>query len=237
MMTVAVCDDSVFAQLIVNEIKELASESEIEVTVELFRSFAHLTAAQKTKSYDLLLLETSLRGVSGIDFARNLRLSRCEADIIFISSTDEHALAAYGAFPIGYVLKPCRRNRLRAPFRRAAEKFAKKPTIILKDLNGVKITVQIDELLYIEVIGNELELHTRTGMVKCIGSLAETHLSLPQKQFYRSHRSFIVNMNYVVRAAKYYFLMDNGDKVTIAKNRYAEAKEILIRFAGAEDDE
>jgi hypothetical protein len=36
----------------------------------------------------------------------------------------------------------------------------------------------------------------------------------------------------VVRAAKYYFVMDNGDKVTIAKNRYAEAKGILTDFIG-----
>ena len=233
MMTVAVCDDSMYAPLIVNEIKELSSELEVETTVELYKSYDYLKTAMKTKSYDLLVLETSLRGVSGIDFARNLRLSRCEADIIFVSTTDEYALSAYGAFPIGYILKPFQRKRLRAPFRRAAEKYIKKPTIILRDLNGVKVTVAVDELLYIEVIGNELDIHTRTVQTKCVGSLAETYLALPQKQFYRSHRSFIVNMNYVVRAAKYYFVMDNGDKVTIAKNRYAEAKEMLAKFVGA----
>ena len=185
-----------------------------------------------TKNYDLLVLETSLRGSNGIEFARNLRLSRCESDIIFVSMSDEQALAAYSAFPIGYIIKPFQRKRLRAPFRRAATKYIKKPTIILRDLNGVKLNVGVDEILYIEVIGNELDIHTRTGQVKCIGSLAETYLALPQKQFYRSHRSFIVNMNYIVRAAKYYFVMDNGDKVTIAKNRYAEAKEILTSFVG-----
>jgi len=231
MMTVAVCDDSMYAQLLVNEIKELAAESEVEASVELFRSFAFLTAAMKTKKYDLLVLETSLRGVNGIDYARNLRLLRVDSDIIFVSPSEKDALPAYSAFPIGYILKPFRRKHFRPAFRRAAEKFAKKRTIILRDLNGVKLTFPVDELLYIEVIGNELGIHTRTGQAKCIGSLAETYLALPEKQFYRSHRSFIVNMNYVTKCAKYYFVMENGDKVTIAKNRYSEAKGTLMKFA------
>ncbi len=233
MMTVAVCDDSRYAPLIVGELRELADESDIEITVELFKSYQQLFAAMKNKNYDLLVLETLIRGASGIEFARNLRLSRCESDIIFVSTSEEYALAAYSAFPIGYVLKPLQKKRLRAPFRRAARKYINKPTIILRDLNGVKLTVAIEEILYIEVIGNELDIHTRTGQIKSVGSLAETYLSLPQKQFYRSHRSFIVNMNYIVRAAKYYFVMENGDKVTIAKNRYAEAKEMLSSFVGA----
>ena len=230
MMRVAVWDDSLYAQTIVKEIKALAEEFEIELKCELFRSFLQLKNAMKSESYDLLVLECSVRGADGIEFARNLRLSRCEADIIFVSESADRALAAYGAFPIGYILKPFQRKKLRAPFRRAAEKFIKKPTIILRDLGGVKHALFVDELLYIEVIGNELDVHTRTSRVKCVGSLAETYLSLPQKQFYRSHRSFIVNMNYIVRAAKYYFVMENGDKVTIAKNRYAEAKEMLASF-------
>ena len=233
MMTVAVCDDSRYAPLIVDEIKELAAESEIEVTVELFKTYQYLLSAMKSKKYDLLVLETSLRGVSGIEFARNLRLSRVESDIIFVSSSDEQALAAYSAFPIGYVLKPFQRKRLRAPFRRASAKYVSRKSVMFRDLGGVKLSVAVDDILYIEVIGNELDIHTRTGRFKGVGSLAEIYLSLPQKQFYRSHRSFIVNMNYVVRAAKYYFVMDNGDKVTIAKNRYAEAKEVLASYIGA----
>ncbi|MBQ8387868.1 MAG: response regulator transcription factor [Clostridia bacterium] len=232
MMTVAVCDDSRYAVFFAEELRFLAEEAGVDVSVDVFKSYSYLQTAMKSKKYDLLLLETVIRGVSGIDFARNLRLSHCEADIIFVSASAEHALPAYSVFPIGYILKPFQRRRLRAPFRRAAEKYVKKPTLILRGMNGEKITVSLEDLLYIEVIGNELDIHCRTGVSKCVGSLSETYLDLPQKQFYRSHRSFIVNLNYVVRAAKYYFVMDNGDKVTIAKNRYAEAKSILTDFVG-----
>ena len=232
MMRVAVCDDSMYAPTIIKEIRALAEELEVEVKCELFKSFLQLKNAMKSESFDLLVLECYIKGTDGVEFARNLRLSKCEADIIFVSDTAECALAAYGAFPVGYLLKPFQRKKLRPAFRRVAAKFVKKPTLILRDIGGVKHAVSIDELLYIEVIGNELDVHTRTGQVKCVGSLAETYLSLPQKQFYRSHRSFIVNMNYIVRAAKYYFVMVNGDKVTIAKNRYAEAKEMLSSFVG-----
>ena len=75
-------------------------------------------------------------------------------------------------------------------------------------------------------------MHCKDQVYVCNGSLADTYHMLPSEQFYRSHRSFIVNLKYVTKINRYQFAMGNGDKVTIAKNRYAEAKEILRAFVG-----
>ena len=121
-MNIAICDDSRFNTVpLEEELKELALESGIEITVDVFKSYAHLVTSMKEKKYDLLLLQVSLRGVSGIEFARGLRQQHNEADIIFLSENADSALAAYAAFPIGYILTPPMKRRLRAPFRRASD--------------------------------------------------------------------------------------------------------------------
>ena len=233
MMYVAICDDArLYTARLELQLKELADEAGIEIETDTFRSVLQLQSAMKEKKYDLLILETSIRGVNGVDFARSLRLQRIDCDIIFMSLTAEAALAAYSVFPIGYVLKPTVKRKLRAPFRRAAEKHMKKKNIIFNCTDGGRVTVAVDDILYVEVIGIELSVCCRQGNFKCNGSLTETAEKLPSGQFYRSHRSYIVNMNCIVRAAKYYFVLDNGAKVTIAKNRYAEAKQMLADFIG-----
>ena len=105
--------------------------------------------------------------------------------------------------------------------------------LFFNEPNGARVTVDIDDIYYIEVIGAELSVYSKSGVVKCFAtSLTETCEKLPQNRFYRCHRSFVVNLDYVVRSAKYYFVMENGEKVTVAKNRYAEAKAILSDYAG-----
>ena len=233
MMRIAICDDArLYTARLEIQLKELAAESEIEIEIETFRSFLHLQTAVKEKKYDLLMLETSVRGVNGIDFARSLRLQRYDGEIIFVSLSAEAAFAAYSVFPIGYLLKPTEKRKMRAPFRRAAEKYTKRQSIIFTCTDGGRVSLSVDDILYVEIIGIELSVHSRLGNFKCVGSLTDTFEKLPAEQFYRSHRSYIVNMNAIVRSAKYYFVLDNGDKVTIAKNRYAEAKQKLAAFCG-----
>ena len=233
-MNIAICDDSRFNTVPLEEqLKELAAESEIEISVDVCKSYSHLQAAMKEKKYDLLLLQISLRGVNGIDFARGLRQQHNDINIIFLSDNGDSALSSFSAIPVGYILTPPVKRRLRIPFRYVVERLRGRNLLVFSEPNGARVTVDADDILYLEVIGSELSVCTKTNIVKTFGtSLSETYEKLSHERFYRCHRSFVVNLDHVVRSAKYYFLMENGEKVTVAKNRYAEAKAILEDFVG-----
>jgi DNA-binding LytR/AlgR family response regulator len=66
----------------------------------------------------------------------------------------------------------------------------------------------------------------------CSGTLVEASSLLSSTDFYRSHRSFIVNLRYTVGIERYQFRMINGDAVAVAKNRYAEVKAAFEAYAG-----
>ena len=236
MLAIAICDDSrVFTVPLTEQLKEIAAEAEAEISVDVYKSYDHLAAAMKEKQFGLFILETSLRGVNGIEFSKTLRRQRNEADIIFVSNTADQALAAYSVFPVGYVLKNTSKKKMRVPFRRVLEKYTGKKQLLLTEPDGVRRTVFVDELLYIEVIGEELFLHYYNDIVKCRGnSLADVYEKLPQKRFYRAHRSYVVNLDFVTKSEKYHFIMSNGDKVSVAKNRYTEAKKIIADYFGGQ---
>lgn len=233
MFRIAICDDmqSQAAEL-AKMLTSLAGEIPVKCEVEVFRSFKALQKAMSESSYQLLFLETRLGGISGIDFARRLRMIDEEIDIVFTSPDSESALAAYTAFPVGYLVKPVDRKKLRDVFRRVTDKYRQKPSIVLRGIDGGERMIGVDDILYIEVFGAELHVHGRRGVVVCSGTLVEVGSLLSSTDFYRSHRSFIVNLRYTVGIERYQFRMANGDVVAVAKNRYAEVKAAFEAYAG-----
>ena len=146
--------------------------------------------------------------------------------MVFCTADPSRALDAFAAYPIGYVLKPVGAAEASDLISFITERNGRRPSIILNGLDGRKNGFRVDDIIYIEVFRTELEVHCVGGKTTCIGSLREVCEKLPKGRFYRSHRSFIVNLGRVRRVERYQYTMDDGSVVSVAKNRYAEAKKV-----------
>ncbi len=217
-------------QELVNKVQQLASEMRLDVSVDNYRGARALLEAAKSKPYKLVLLETEIAGTSGIELAKRLRFQHKETAFIFVTSRDEYALAAYSVFPSGYILKRVTRAALYEPFAHVFRKERPSQTVLFRTADGGEIIIPLSDLIYIEVYGNELDFHCKNETLRGIGTLNAAAALLPQNVFYRSHRNFIVNLGYVQKIERYYFGMQNGDTVAIAKNRFTEVKEVFERF-------
>ena len=232
-MRIAVCDGTGSCPSpLESELRSLAAEAEVEVSVSAFTSFPQLAAANERESFDLLILAVEAAGASGIDFARGLRLADNCCDIIFVAENADYALAAYSVFPTGYILCPVTKTKLRPAFRYVSRRFRSRRILLLRTKKGEQLSVPVDSIVFIEVTGTELLLRCGGRTLSAAGALSDVCAHLPVDEFYRSHRSFVVNMNRVERLSEYFFEMDTGDRVSVAKNRYAEAKQALRAFAG-----
>lgn len=234
MFRIAICDESQTSSTdLMVCIKELAKEASLEAQVDVFRNFKSLGKAVMSERYQLLVLDTEVAGTGGVEYARLLRQTGYDAEIIFYTENPGHALEAYSVYPVGYMIKPTTKKKMRDLFRHVTRKYLKQPAVVLKTTDGEKLSLPVSEIWYIEVFRTELDVHCGNEVKTCVGSLTEVFEQLPRSGFYRSHRSYIVNLEYVSKMSKYAFTMQNGDKVTIAKNRYAEAKSEFDKFVGS----
>ena len=231
-MRLAVCDASIAdAQELVVKLQHLAADMGISCTVNSYRGARTLLEAAKENAFDAVFLETEIGGTGGIEVARKLRFYCEDTEIVFVTSKEEYALAAYAVFPLGYLLKRAERKRLYPILARLMRKRKDVgPTIRCMTADGGEALIPRDELLYVEVIGNRLFFHGKREVVEGIGSLSGVEAALPEQLFYRSHRNFIVNLQFVQKIGHYYFGMQNGEKVAVAKNRYTEAREVFERY-------
>lgn len=233
MFRLAICDDTLaHAEQLAATVRTCLANGGNSLAIDCFATLAELRKAVKRDvgKYRLVVLETEVGVDDGVDTARELRKFGYVSDIVFYTSDPTRALEAYGAYPIGYVLKPCGAADMCNLISFIAERNGRKPSIILNGNDGRKNGFRVDDIIYIEVFRTELEVHCVGGKTTCVGSLREVCEKLPAGHFYRSHRSFIVNLARVQRIEKYQFTMDNGDVVTVAKNRYAEAKKAWRDF-------
>ena len=229
MFRFAICDDApAHAEQLAASVRACLAGGGNGVSVDCFATLAELRKAVKKEltKYNLVVLETQVGSEDGIETARALRKNGYIADIVFYTSDPSRALEAYGVYPIGYILKPCGSAELCGAVNFIAERNGRKPFIILNGADGRKNGFCVDDIIYIEVFRTELDVYCVNGKTTCVGSLREVCEMLPPGRFYRSHRSFIVNLGRVKRIEKYQFTMDSGAVVAVAKNRYAEAKKV-----------
>lgn len=70
---------------------------------------------------DVLYLDVRMPGMSGLELARHIGSLDDPPAIIFTTAYDEHAMAAFDAEAVGYLLKPVRREKLAAATERARQ--------------------------------------------------------------------------------------------------------------------
>jgi two-component system response regulator AlgR len=68
---------------------------------------------------DVLYLDVRMPGMTGVELARHVAALDHPPAIIFTTAYDEHAMAAFDAEAVGYLLKPVRREKLAAATERA----------------------------------------------------------------------------------------------------------------------
>lgn len=155
-------------------------------------------------SPDLVLLDIQMPGVNGLELARSLPEPR--PIVVFLTAFDQHALDAFEAAALDYVLKPVDPKRLAVALDRVRKQVARPRAapagalpdrFLVRKSHGRRIIVKTEEIEWIRAERNYVALHTANGthlMREAIGRIEE---QLDARRFVRIHRSVIVNIESV----------------------------------------
>ncbi len=146
------------------------------------------------ETVDLILLDIEMPQVSGLNFLANLANP---PKVIITTAYREFALEGFELNAVDYLLKPVSMER----FMRAIQKVNKTETrTILEEepyiyLKADKKMMQIffHEIQYIEGLSNYVKIHLMDKVIISYQKLSYLEKVLPEKDFIRIHRSFIVS--------------------------------------------
>ena len=148
---------------------------------------------------DLLFLDVKMPEVDGF---KVLDALGSEAPVtVFVTAFDEHAIRAFDAGALDYLLKPFDDARFERALKRAKERLAQKsqlapPPLAIKTLGRTHYVEQAD-IDWVEAADYYACVHAFGKSNLLRRSLKELELELDPKLFQRVHRSAIVNLNKV----------------------------------------
>ncbi len=171
--------------------------------LNLQKCFTNASEAAKyisTNSIDLLFLDIQMPDISGIEFYKQIQQNTM---VIFTTAYSEYAVEGFNLSAIDYLLKPFEQERFKQATEKAQSYYnflyqSEKNTIqylyVRSEYSLVKIP--FNEILYIETLDDYIKIHQLGKKpVLTLMSMKSINEKLPNSEFIRVHRSYIVPFN------------------------------------------
>lgn len=236
MLQIAVCDDNIdelsnMTQLI--NLYIVSKKISCEYTA-FSNGFELISALEKGKSFDIYCLDIIMPGLMGIDVAKEIRSFDKIAPIIFFTSSPEFALDSYLVKAVNYVLKPVSKEKLFFTFDDVLDHINIKneeDMIVVKSNEGIQ-KILISSLVFAEVIGRNVLYHLSSGkIIECTESFSGVCDKLMEFGcFIKTHRSYIVNMQYVDIIENTLVTLQNHKTVPVAQGKAKEIKQQYLDY-------
>lgn len=198
---------------------------------------------------NLVFLDIMLGSENGFQLFE--RMQHINFEVIFTTAHNEFAVKAFKTHALDYLLKPIDLKELDVAIEKVRIKLEKEPssspesqlqdlTSILKSINRLSdklavpsfdgfVMVKLSEIIYCESAGNYTEFNlTNNRKVTSSYTLRQYDEILTAKDFFRAHKSFLINMAHINRYLKTdggLVLMSNGKMIEISRRN----KERLMR--------
>lgn len=193
----------------IGNIKELLKKfGDIEVLGEASSYISAKELIAKTfKHTDLIFIDLNMHDADGMELISNISP---ETKLCFIENNADLALKAFDYNVIDYIIKPITIDRLYKTIRKvkAAKEQQEPPStqrlglenMILMNVDHELKFITVKNLVCIEAKGNYTSVHLNDGTVfTTYGLIKVWEDKLPIHDFFRIHRSTIVNLHYVTK--------------------------------------
>jgi len=197
--------------------------------IDLQKTFTKPTEALKYLRkfpVELLFLDIQMPSLTGIEFYKAIQQ---ETKVIFTTAHSEYAVEGFNLKAVDFLLKPYTFERFEQAVKRAQEAIGRTRQsdsgseqflFVRADYSLVKINIA--DILYIEGLDDYLKIHVHNQKTIVTRMTMKSILRrLPQKDFVRIHRSFIIPFKRV-ESVKNKMLILEGKELPIG-NSYEEA--------------
>ncbi len=230
MLWIAVCDDEVMeCSRMATKIRGILDEMEVPCTIRQFYSGRELL--QSSETFDIIFLDIIMDGLDGMRTARLVREEAFDKLLVFISASRDYVFDAYDVEAFQYLLKPVEDKKLKSVLRKAVRKTEERSqAFIIVSRERQKKKLFLDDIYYFEIRGRMIDAHGRGGIFSYYEQIGILERELQGKGFVRCHKSYLVNLKYVDVYNRQELVLDNGERIAIAKRRYEVFCEAILKY-------
>lgn len=165
MIRIAICDDLIAdIEALKTHILQYAKENSLQINIMAYSTPSEiLTALKRADTYDILFLDIYMESLNGIDLARHIRQQGIKSRIIFFSTSNEHALAAFGVNAIQYLVKPVDYAAFTNAMKLALIDKAHREEAISISFGNEVLKIPFENIMYVEAQRNYQYIYLVNG--------------------------------------------------------------------------
>ena len=245
-----IVDDEPIARRVLRE--ELEQIHEIRIVGEADDGQSALQAIREL-SPDLIFLDLQMPGSGGFDVIRQLPQSGHIPLIAIVTAFDQHAIQAFEAGAIDYLLKPIGQERLAQAVDRAI-RLCTRPAAVADQLAGMQeiaessplrtvrkivarsgeeyLLLNAEEVLAFEAEGDLVWIVTAKKRYMATQSLKVIQEKLGNTNFRRIHRKALVNVEHIrkmstLSSQRWLLTLSNGREFIVSKRQAVNVRQLL----------
>ncbi|AXY72863.1 DNA-binding response regulator [Paraflavitalea soli] len=201
MVRCMIVDDEPLAQQVLK--KYIEQTDGLTLSAECFHAAAAFAVLHQ-QPIDLLFLDIKMPQLTGTQFIQSLKEPPA---FIFTTAYPDFALLGFELEAVDYLLKPITYDRFKKSIARFLNQQPIPPSLPEKDyvyfkVNGSLVKVVLAEILFAQSMKDYIRIITTTGQHITHLTMKSLLQLLPEQQFKRVHRSYVVNIRHIDRLSK-----------------------------------
>ena len=211
MISIAIVEDEeMYAKQLQQFLHQYEEENKEMFDITVYSDGDQIVNKYKSQ-YDIILMDVEMKFMDGMSAAEEIRKIDTELD---------------------YVLKPVSYFAFSQRLNRAISRMKKRETkIIMVNMKGGMVRINVANIYYIESQGHTLILHTILGNYETTGKMKEMEEKLAEMNFCRGNKGYLINLQHVERIQDGCALV-KGENLTLSRARRKVFMEALTRYWG-----
>lgn len=227
--------------------KIIEKQDGFEVVAEC-GSFAEALTESSRYKPDVAFVDIDLGGESGLDCAKLLTELHPKIKIVFATAHSEYMANAFEIYAFDYLVKPFNMERVIRTLKKLKESLPKseeadsvdaivqsdrfKDKLMIKSKDQI-FFVDTSEIIMLERIDGVTRIVTKDEVFQSSASLSDMEAKLDPKEFFRCHKSYIINLSCISRIEPYgrwtftVALKGCNDNALMTAQNYESLKELF----------
>lgn len=222
MVRIAICDDQKELRVEVQQLlQEYMAEHQKSFELEMYETGKNLLMEEKP--FDIILMDIELEYENGIDIIQNYPYKKI-SKVIFVTSHIEEMPKGYHVRAFRFLIKPVDKGVFYEALTEALKEIMEDGRLLVRD-GEHEVMIRYSEICYIEAASRAVCVRTEDNTYIFGENIEKIRGLLTGPQFYQTHRSYIVNMDYIGEVHKTELVMRNGERVKISMLKTKEFKD------------
>ncbi len=241
-MLIGICDDDRTWQMNIRDLCErYFSEKPGDHHYVLFSSGEDVMdycRENNARKIDLLFLDIKIGKISGIDVKEYAVNEPKIRRLVFVSARSEYVYDAFSTKTLGFIPKPASYEKIAGMIDITREERNSRLQLSFKDTQDGLINISVDNITFFEAKGNYTRVNTAEALpngensILITRQIGEIDELVRDTSIIRVHRSYLINMDYIVSFSIAATLKSVEKKIPVGRKFREAAKEKYKAYCG-----